>query len=257
MSMSREAKEEASRLIRQGNKLQAVKYLHDTFSISLADAKALVDALAAEIGNGPTVSSAVSSTPFTSLTLEDKSTIEDLLRQNKKIEAVKYLHTKFNLGLKGALTHVEIIQKEIDPNFVPSRGGCALNIFRIVAFSFGFIGMLLLGIGLLIYYLDAAVVKEENKTRGVVTGLIGSNTLAPTITYSWNGKSYTYQSTLYSNPPAFEINEEVMLYVNPQKPEEVVIDTFSERWLAIVILSAIGGVFVFLSIIFLFNSRKF
>jgi len=256
MSITQEAREEVERLIRQGNKLQAIKYLHDTFSISLADAKLLVDTLASELGLSH--SNTTESIPFTGLHGEDRMTVQQLLQSGNKIEAIKFVQGKFKLGLKESMTQVEIIQQEIDPTFRPSkRNGCAVGLFRVFGFLFAFVGIVLLGFAAIVYGLDASIVKDENKTEGVVIELTGDDTMAPIIAYNWKGQSLTYKSTLYSNPPDFVLHERVALYVNPEKPEEVIVDTFSERWLGIVILAVIGGVFTFLSIIFFFTSRKF
>lgn len=257
MSMTQEAKEEVEKLIRQGNKLLAIKYLHDTFQVSLQESKMLVEALEREIQAKDSTSASTFPT-VSSLQGDDRIIVENFIRQQRKIEAVKFVHKKLNLGLKEALTQVELIQKEIDPNFTPSSGGGCKKIgYRIFGFIFGFIGLLLLGVGVLLYALNAEIVKEENKTEGIVTALTGSTTVAPTFSYTWKGQVYEYASTISSSPPAFTINERVTLYVNPEKPEEVVVDTFSERWLAITIFVCIGGVFTFLSIIFFFSSRKF
>lgn len=254
--MTHEAREEVARLIRQGNKLQAIKYLHDTFDISLADGKALVEALENELGL--TNATSTPAQVFTSLQGEDRMTVQRLLQDGKKIEAIKYVHSKSKLGLKESMTQVEIIQQEIDPTFIPSKkSGCALSLFRVLGFVFAFIGMVLLGLGLIIYWLDAAIVKEENKTEGIVIELTGKGTVAPVFEYTWRGEQRTYKSSVYSNPPAFEINERATLYINPENPDEVIVDTFSERWLAVTILSGIGGIFTFLGIIFFFTSRKF
>lgn len=255
MSMTQEAREEVEKLIRQGNKLLAIKYLHDTFHVSLQEGKMLVEALENEIQAKDGASKLHS---FSSLEGDDRIIIENFIRQKKKIEAVKYVHKKFNLGLKESVLQVELIQKEIDPHFVPSTGsGCKAGMLCIFGFIFGFVGLLLLGVGILLYAINAEIVKDENKTEGIVTALSGSGTVAPTFSYTWKGQSYEYVSTLASSPPAFDLHERVALYVNPEKPEEIVVDTFSERWLAITIFVCIGGVFTFLSIIFFFSSRKF
>src|SRR5688572_3231247 len=106
MSMNQEAREEVERLIRQGNKLQAIKYLHDTFDISLADAKRLVDALANELALAN--SSQAENNPFTEqqseLQGEDRMIVQRLLQEGKKMEAIKYVRAKRNLGLKEAMT---------------------------------------------------------------------------------------------------------------------------------------------------------
>ena len=53
-----------------------------------------------------------------------------------------------------------------------------------------------------------------------------------------------------------EIGERVVLFVRKENPNDVIIDTFLERWLVITIVGAIGAVFVFVMILLIIISRK-
>lgn len=266
MSMSQKARREAERLLRNGQKIEALKYLADTYGVSLQESKLLVEALELELYNKPEAQP-VPEVPEEEPSVtedqnffedDDRKEIEHLLRTKSKIDAVKWLKVKRDLGLKEALTRVQIIEREINPNAPQAGKGCATNIFLLVGSIFSLVGLLLLGIGGLIYYLDADIVQEQNKSQGVVTDLLhNGNMSAPVITYTWQGKEYQYKSSSYTSPSAFDYNEVVTLYVNPKNPNEVVIDTFSERWLAIVILGGIGIVFAGMGLIFVFVSRRF
>lgn len=267
MSMSQEARKEAERLLRNGQKIEALKYLADTYGVSLQESKLLVEALELELFGKPQPlpeepemqgEESLTNEDADFFEDEDRKDIEHLLRTKSKIEAVKWLKEKRDLGLKEALRRVEIIEREINPNAPQAGKGCATNIFLLVGSIFSLVGLILLGIGGLIYSLDADIVQEPNKAQGVVTDLLrNGNMSAPVITYTWQGKEYKYESNSYTSPSAFDYNEAVTLYVNPEDPNEVVIDTFSERWLAIVILGGIGIVFAGMGIIFVFVSRRF
>lgn len=267
MSMSQEARKEAERLLRNGQKIEALKYLADTYGVSLQESKLLVEALELELfskpstqllAEEPNMQEEASHEDADFFEDDDRKEIEHLLRAKNKIEAVKWLKEKRDLGLKEALRRVEIIEREINPNAPQAGKGCATNIFLLVGGIFSLVGLILLGIGGLIYALDADIVQEPNKAQGVVTDLLrNGNMSAPVITYTWQGKEYKYESNSYTSPSAFDYNEAVTLYVNPENPNEVVIDTFSERWLAIVILGGIGIVFAGMGLIFVFVSRRF
>lgn len=253
-SLTREAQQEVERLIREGHKLQAIKYIHDTFSVSLSDAKLLVDAAEREM----TTASAPLASTTTSLADSSDAEVERLLRAHKKIEAVKYVHTLQRTGLKEALRRVEEVQRRIDPNFAASHSRKNTS-SRLIVLLFGLIGVLLFGIAGVIFYLQQNVIDKGATAEGVVVSLRqdSEGTYAPVIVYRWNEQEYTYVSTTYTNPPAYEENEHVTLFLNPDDPGDIVIDSFSERWLAIVIVGGIGTVFTFFSILFLFVFRKF
>jgi len=72
----------------------------------------------------------------------------------------------------------------------------------------------------------------------------GSTTMyTPTYGYSYNGKNYTYTSSTSSSSPDYDIGEKVEVLVDPDNPEEVLVNAFWERWLIVVILGFMGSMF--------------
>ena len=53
--MTSEAKKEVESLLQAGQKIRAIKYLNDTFNISLQDSKVLVEALEQEMAITPEI----------------------------------------------------------------------------------------------------------------------------------------------------------------------------------------------------------
>jgi hypothetical protein len=78
----------------------------------------------------------------------------------------------------------------------------------------------------------------------------------PVISYNWEGRELTYAGNAYTNPPAFERGERVELYVNPNEPEDVWVNSFSERWLAMTIVGGIGVVFLGFLALFHYVSER-
>jgi hypothetical protein len=190
---------------------------------------------------------------------ELKGQVIELIRANRKIEAIKLVKDKRNLSLKEALVWVDEIHKEIDPSFVSFKetGGCASGVFKLVAIFFGIVGFLLLGSTLLVYWFQSEQIKRSDKIPGKVTSFIYSeNTTAPVITYLWDGSTMTYQSNSFSYPPAYELNEEVNIYVDRNEPSQVLIDSFFDRWFLISLLGGVGLVFTFLTFAFVIASNK-
>lgn len=116
---------------------------------------------------------------------------------------------------------------------------------RVFYYAFGGVGVLLLTIAAVIFYFNQKAYNQYTKVEGVVIrNQFRSGTARPIISYSWEGKELVYASNTYTNPPAFKRGEKVALYVNPNEPEDVWIDSFIERWLAIMIVGGIGIVFL-------------
>lgn len=144
MSMTQEARQEVERLLRSGQKIQALKYLSDTYGVTLQEGKLLLEALENELQAMP-ATSANDIEQREVFEGDDRKEIEQLLRENKKLEAVKWLKTKYDLGLKEALERVEVIEREINPNAKPAGNGCALNVFRLVGSIFSLVGFIRCG----------------------------------------------------------------------------------------------------------------
>jgi hypothetical protein len=116
---------------------------------------------------------------------------------------------------------------------------------RIFYIAFGGVSGLLLSIAAVIFYFDQKASNQYTHIEGVVARNQSINGMSrPIITYSWEGKDLTYMSTSYTNPPAFERGEKVELFVNPNDPEDVYINSFSQRWLAMTIVGGIGIFFL-------------
>jgi hypothetical protein len=123
---------------------------------------------------------------------------------------------------------------------------------RIFYYAFGGVGVLLLTIAAIIFYFNQKALNQYTKVEGVVIRNQYNGSMArPIIDYTWEGKPFTYAGNTYTNPPAFERGEKVELYVNPNDPEEVWINSFVERWLAMTIVGSIG--LFFLGFLWLFH----
>jgi hypothetical protein len=86
----------------------------------------------------------------------------------------------------------------------------------------------------------------------------GTSASAPVVEFEWRGEKRSYQPNYYSSPPNYEVGQQVALFVNRDDPEDVTIDSFTDRWALIVGLSAPGAIVFAVSIVFLyFGKRKF
>ncbi|MTI39771.1 DUF3592 domain-containing protein [Fulvivirga lutimaris] len=180
------------------------------------------------------------------VTEKQKQEVRQLLIEGRKIEAIKYIRQHFNLDLRQSKTLVEHVEADIEPwefkkasrsaPTKPLKAGCA---GKSIALIFGSIGMIMLSIAFYIFYTDAQQIDRSE----LVIGTVVSNPSQPTIEYQFNGETYNYYSTVQSNPPSYDMGEEVEVYVDTENPNNAIINTITERWFSIIILGIIGAVF--------------
>jgi len=175
---------------------------------------------------------------------EQKLHVRNLLKEGKRILAIKYLSENFGLGLKNAKKIADLIEQDIiadgemtgltKDRSLPDLSGCFIGkLFKIISLIF---------FGIASYFLIDDYQLISNGEEVVATVI--SNPSKPIFEYQIDGKNYNYEATISSSPPSYYIGEEVSMYVNLEHPDEVLINTFTDRWLGIVILSFMGFVFL-------------
>ncbi len=83
------------------------------------------------------------------------------------------------------------------------------------------------------------VVSELRKeTRALSHG--ESTTYCPTFTYEYDGKEYTYSSRIGSSSPEFSEGEELVIMVDPNKPDRIYVPKESSGWGLGIALTVIG-----------------
>jgi hypothetical protein len=68
------------------------------------------------------------------------------------------------------------------------------------------------------------------------------------------GETIEFRSSTGSNPPRFEVGEEVEVLYDPLLPENARVSSFVDLWLFPTILLAFGGVFLLFGVIGFFNA---
>jgi hypothetical protein len=168
---------------------------------------------------------------------------------------------ELKVSLNEALQIVDIVHKDLEPNFHPVilSDGCVSKILRIIGFVFLAVAFLCFCIAGIVYSIQCDTVEKGEKVTGTVTGFkyADDGGAAPTIEYEFDGQHKVFQSHIFSTPPSFAADDKVILYINKEKPDHIVVESFSERWLGIIVFAAAGMFFAILMIIFLFVSRKF
>jgi len=64
----------------------------------------------------------------------------------------------------------------------------------------------------------------------------GCCTYVPIIEFQAEGKTYSFDGNTASDPPQYDVNENVPVLYNPSDPNTAQINKFSDRWLMPIIL---------------------
>ena len=185
-----------------------------------------------------------------------KQEIEKLLRANQKMLAIKYARESFNVSLQEAVKLVEAVEKELGIKVGPSPGSlnCLSGCLTSFAWFFFACSFLMFSVAGVTYYLNEKTIQKSERIIGTVVALESNSdngdSQAPVIAYEWKGEERKYHSTVYSDPPEYYVGEEVELYIDPEDPEEVIVDTFLERWLVVSIMGGAGLFLLIFSIVF-------
>lgn len=242
-----QSQDKVKELLQSGQKMAAIQFLCNEHKLSLLDAKQWVSYLAGETTQLPSTQTSTVSPALM------RARVEDLLRSNNKIQAVKIVMDEYRISLKQA--------KELVDAVAPSQG------FTFPKAGPGLVFLLLAGIGTLftvlsVYWLwaDYTFTSKATIVTGTVVelhyGMGGGNGAAPVVAYQWQGKEMTFEGSTYSNPPAVEVGEQVELFVNPDNPKDVLINMISERYILIFIFGFMGFVFSLIGYLGLWFGRK-
>jgi len=203
-----------------------------------------------------------------------KEELINLVYAGRKEEAIQLLQQKhgatreeaeqlLKLAVKETHTPVDFFKRaaRASSTHVTKGKGCQQTVFGLIAFGFGFFGvpMLLAAAGIFIYQLNFI----SNSTRIIGTVAVSEepsdnsdSQYHSIITYEVNNETYSTKSTVSSNTPQYYVNDPVPLFVNNENPNDVLIDSFLERWLIITIVGSLGLFFTILMAVFVGKSRR-
>lgn len=142
------------------------------------------------------------------------------------------------------------IQASINGRPVTNSNDASL-VFKILGCVFMGIGVLLIAICLLVsHFLNEKYDRCTETTTGIVINNVsnGEGAYAPVFKYEVDGKEYEDKSSLSTDPPKYEVGDEIEVHYNPDKPEEYYVD----KVLIVVqiVLYAIGGFFFIFGLVF-------
>jgi hypothetical protein len=129
-----------------------------------------------------------------------------------------------------------------------------------------FAGFVLLVLAAFFTWRTSSFIQRSQSAPGRVTALepvtgqdSGSNrtiNYAPVFSFkAADSKTYSVTSSTSSNPPGFEVGDDVTVLYNPEDPQQARINTFGQLWLVPVILGSTGTVFFIIASGFVFALR--
>lgn len=236
-------KDRINDFLHNGNKLEAIKYLRERFSLSLEDASKLITSLSEEDSN-PVIQSKVDQS--VSINRSIHQLVKEQIQEGNYLKAINLIRQNNQLSLKDAKKYVD--------NFINETGiQIPSSSFRFNSASFAFliflvVGMILLLISLSLGIRDYSFNHQHVRITGRVIRLLYADTdqqsgAVPVIEYTWRGKIYSITGETYSNPPAVKLGEYVDVLISKRDPDHVTIDILSERYFLIIIFGFLGILF--------------
>jgi len=163
---------------------------------------------------------------------------------------------EFGLGLRQSLELVEALEEEFQPSaggrrrsgksFGTRRFSSPDKVFSILSIAFLGVAALLLTIGAVLAFNTSDELKHALELKGrVVEFAYGSDGgYIPVVEFVQNGKQRKVQGTVASTPAAYDIGEQVTVYVTENGQGKVMIDGIFELWIGPIILTFIGAIFL-------------
>jgi hypothetical protein len=201
---------------------------------------------------------------------EIKDQVSQLLRSGQRGQAKLLLQSKLGISDDEAEKLVRALEQEnpaqhvVIPgltrgvNTISQTGGCVALFLRGFGLFFTLITLACYAFAVIMYFYYNNFVSEEATVTGTVIDfeVNAEGGSAPMVEYDWNGETKVYKSAMYSTPPDYAPGDSVTLYVNPENPDEAIINSFAERYLFSVIFAGVGTFFLFFAIAMFVIARK-
>jgi hypothetical protein len=189
------------------------------------------------------------------ITEQQKENVRKMIRGGRNIEAIKYLKDTFGITLIQAKQLVDQLSLELKDEIQPDVRRAVRKVYPlslIIGGIFSFIGLLFLAISTIVYISNSNFKDSAVKVTGVVVNFPHQ----PLIEYYYGEQLYNFRASTSSNPPSYTIGEKVDIFVNPENPQEAIIDNFLESYLMISIFGGLGFFFFIAGSAALFLTKK-
>lgn len=167
--------------------------------------------------------------------------LKELIYENQDFEAIKLIKKETDLSYDDATEYVHRLKESLGKN---SAKRTVKRNSRINLYVFAGLSGLFWILAIVFYISKTNQIERSILVKGNVTDMVRDEEgSAPVVTYYLGEVTYEYKSNVYSTPPAYEVGDIVELYVNEADRNEVMINSFVDRWLVILILVTLGVAF--------------
>jgi hypothetical protein len=140
------------------------------------------------------------------------------------------------------------------------------RLFAIIGAIFGVLGLVLLGVGIALAISTAGFQASAERADGTVVALTErtstnssgrrSTEWYPTVEFTVDGRVYSFDSSVGTNPPGYTEGDTVSVAYDPDDPSDAQIATFWSAYLAPMIIGGIGIIFAPLGTLFFVKGRR-
>ncbi len=202
------------------------------------------------------------------MTADQKEKAAALIREGDKLEAVRYLQQTLHIDAAQALRLAEKLEDEVDTDGPTDlrkefedakkkmRATSGVNLGRTIGLIFMCIGIPMLAFGFYYFYDNYVFAKRAIPVIGHVIDYDsyyssdsdggGSTMYTPIYEYTYYGNKKTHIGTVSSSSKTYDIGEEVEILVDQDNPNHVLVNTFWDRYFAVVMLGFLGTLFTVL-----------
>lgn len=119
-----------------------------------------------------------------------------------------------------------------------------------IPFIFLAIGLTFASVAVGAGYYQLKFIERARTTEGRVVQMVPrGNQSSPVVRFNLpNGDPITFQSSLRSSPPRYEVEEMVTVRYDPEEPTNAAIVGWWEQWLLVTIMGVFGTIFTLIGI---------
>jgi len=174
------------------------------------------------------------------LSEETTNKLKVLIYEDKKDEAEAVIMNEVGLSKTEANLYIERLQATIRG---PAKETNKPKSSKTAAYMIMGVGFLMWGLAVFFFMKKQQQLDNSYLASGVVIDFVINEGFAPVISYEIGGAPYEFISSIYSTPPAFDLNETVEIYVDKADPNNIIINSFANKWLIVTIFASFGLVF--------------